>query len=139
MRTVQHILIDHELRNTSVRKEVLQLFLHKEIALSQPEIEHELDDSCDRVTIYRTLATFLEKGVIHKVLDDQGAMKYALCADTCSAEVHQHDHLHFKCTHCGTTQCIEEAVIPSIQLPAGFQLAELNVLAQGTCPDCGGK
>ena len=90
------------------------------------------------MTIYRTLSTFLEKGILHKVLDDTGVMKYALCSDECAPGHHHHDHIHFKCTNCGKTLCIEQARLPRFELPKGFATTEVNVLMQGTCPDCKG-
>lgn len=134
--TSKQILATHGLRQTGSREEILAIFLQHKTALSQPEIEKELK-SCDRVTIYRTLATYLEKGILHKVLDDAGAMKYALCTETCGSDhYHSHDHVHFKCNVCGNTTCVEDMHIPTITLPQGFKISEVNMLIQGTCPTC---
>jgi len=136
MITSKQILISHGLRLTNSREEILNIFLGHKTALSQPEIEKELH-SCDRVTIYRTLATYLEKGILHKVLDDVGAMKYALCAESCHSDhYHAHDHIHFKCNVCGNTTCVEDIHVPTLQLPQGFKMSEMNILIQGTCPSC---
>lgn len=136
MMTPKQILSTHGLRQTASREEVLNIFFAHKAALSQPEIEKELK-TCDRVTIYRTLATYLEKGILHKVLDDAGAMKYALCADNCGNDhYHSHDHVHFKCNVCGNTTCVEDIHIPPIQLPQGFKVSEVNTLIQGICPTC---
>ncbi|MEM6263602.1 MAG: transcriptional repressor [Bacteroidota bacterium] len=133
----QQILKSHHLRATSHRLAILDFFLRKEVALSQPELEQELAGTCDRVTIYRTLSHFLEKGIAHKVLDNAGAMKYALCQLGCEEqEAHAHDHVHFKCNKCGKTRCLEEVSIPNLQLPEGFYGEEINVLIQGICPAC---
>ena len=134
-----NILSAHKIRHTSAREEILDLFCEAEAALSQPDIEKKVGKEMDRVTIYRTLSVFLEKGILHKVLDDMGAMKYALCSDACEPHDHSHDHVHFKCSECGRTQCIENLEIPHLTLPSGFQLEEANLLLQGVCPDCGSK
>ena len=134
-----HILQHHQLRQTSARAEILDMFFRRQGALSEPEIERAMKDYCDRVTIYRTLNTFLEKGILHKVLDDSGAMKYALCASDCGeGDAHNHDHVHFKCEMCGLTNCLESARLPKIALPQGYKVREVNVLIQGVCPACGG-
>ena len=73
------VLKDFSLRSTPNRKEILDLFLQRSYALSHADIENEFENSLDRVTVYRTLKTFLDKGLIHKVLDDGGGIKYALC------------------------------------------------------------
>ena len=85
------LLKDFNLRSTPNRQEILHLFLRKNYALSHGDIEKEIDNSLDRVTVYRTLKTFLDKGLIHKVLDDEGALKYALCNEACTTAGHHHD------------------------------------------------
>ncbi|MFD2035873.1 Fur family transcriptional regulator [Belliella marina] len=131
------ILQDHKLRITNCRKEVLDTFLKKQAALSHADLENTLQNDFDRVTIYRTLKTFLDKDVIHKVLDDSGAAKYALCSHSHEDhEHHDHDHVHFKCEKCGETKCIEEATLPKIELPLGFINKETSLLIQGVCDKC---
>ncbi|MEX2592829.1 MAG: transcriptional repressor [Anditalea sp.] len=128
------ILKDNHLRVTTCRRDVLQTFLHRKIALSHSDLEEALKENFDRVTIYRTLKTFLENDLIHKVLDDSGATKYALCLH--DVETHDHEHVHFKCIKCGQTNCISEISLPFIQLPKGYISKEMNLLVQGICKNC---
>lgn len=131
------ILQDHHLRITNCRKEVLNTFLEKQSALSHSDLEEVLKKDFDRVTLYRTLKTFLENDLIHKVMDDSGATKYALCSHTPEGEhSHDHDHVHFKCEKCGKTICIEEAILPEILLPKGYVNKETSLLIQGICDKC---
>lgn len=132
---LKNTLKDHQLRSTACREGVLGIFLNKSTALSHGDIEGELDSEFDRVTIYRTLKSFLEKGLIHKVLDDDGP-KYALCRDQCTEQHHRHDHVHFKCLRCGKTNCIDEMQVPAMKLPNGYSATDVSVLIQGTCPAC---
>lgn len=131
------LLKGFKLRSTPNRQEILHLFLKKNHALSHGDIEKEIDNSLDRVTVYRTLKTFLDKGLIHKVLDDEGSLKYALCNEACTTAEHHHDHVHFKCTKCGETQCLDIDV-PSIRLPKGYKANAVNLLIQGVCERCNG-
>lgn len=128
------ILKDNQLRVTSCRRDVLQTFLKRKIALSHADLEEALKENYDRVTIYRTLKTFLDSDLIHKVLDDSGATKYALCIH--DVDAHDHEHVHFKCLKCGQTNCIEEISLPVIQLPNGYIGKEMNLLVQGICKNC---
>jgi Fe2+ or Zn2+ uptake regulation protein len=81
MRAVTGTLLrDFNLRSTPNREEILDLFIEKNYALSHSDIEKEIDASLDRVTVYRTLKTFLDKGLIHKVLDDEGSFVDLQCA-----------------------------------------------------------
>lgn len=130
------LLKNFNLRSTPNRQEILHLFLQKNYALSHGDIEKEIDNSLDRVTVYRTLKTFLDKGLIHKVLDDEGSLKYALCSEACTTMEHHHEHVHFKCTGCGQTYCLNVDV-PSVKLPKGYKAEAVNLLIQGICERCG--
>lgn len=130
-------LKSHNLRTTSSRQAILDLFQRKGYALSYSDIEQQFADVYDRVTVYRTLKTFLDRGVIHKVLDDTGTLKYALCQQECTDEGHHHEHVHFKCIKCGQTTCLEHVHIPPVKLPSGYKPRELNLLIQGICRKCG--
>ena len=133
----ERLLKTFRLRLTPTRQEVLHLFLRRDHALSHSDIEKEIKNDLDRVTVYRTLKTFLDKGLIHKVLDDEGGMKYALCTETCSVKGHHHEHVHFKCTRCSQTHCLN-VEIPAVKLPKGYQPDEMNLLIQGICDRCSG-
>lgn len=130
------LLQDFNLRNTNQREEILGIFLDHNHALSHADIEKKVGNSIDRVTVYRTLKTFLNKGVVHKVLDDSGVVKYALCKNTCTSQKHSHDHVHFKCVECGVTNCLESVVVPKINIPAGYEKLESNFLMIGICDQC---
>ncbi|WP_394993309.1 Fur family transcriptional regulator [Emticicia sp.] len=130
-------LKEYELRHTGCRSDILQSFQNFNFALSHGDLEERFGERFDRVTIYRTLKTFVEKGIIHKVLDDEGGTKYALCKNSeCSHDNHHHEHVHFKCLQCGNTTCIESVYIPVFNLPEGYKRTEVNMLVQGTCPNC---
>ncbi|PZX49923.1 Fur family transcriptional regulator [Algoriphagus chordae] len=128
------ILQSHKLRITDCRQEIIREFLDKQVALAHSDLEEALDSQFDRVTIYRTLKTFVDKDVVHKVLDDSGATKYALCSH--EEEEHNHEHVHFKCEVCGETTCLESITLPSIKLPKGFKKKEMSLLVQGVCNKC---
>ncbi|SHO62291.1 Fur family transcriptional regulator [Algoriphagus zhangzhouensis] len=135
MNTPLSILKTHKLRITDCRLEIVREFLDRQVALAHSDLEDKLDNQFDRVTIYRTLNTFLEKDIIHKVLDDSGATKYALCYHE-DLHDHDHEHVHFKCEKCGETTCLEKISLPEIKLPQGFKKREMSLLVQGTCDKC---
>ena len=132
---VRTILNICKLKATPCRTQILEMLVYAEHALAHADIEQQIDPSIDRVTVYRTLKTFLDRGLIHKVLDDEGLTKYAFCQE-CSKEIHNHEHVHFKCESCGQTQCLENIRIPEINLPSGFLSTQKNILIQGICNQC---
>jgi Fur family transcriptional regulator, ferric uptake regulator len=133
----KQILLDNNLRITNCRKDVLNTFLDRQSALSHSDLEEVLSKDFDRVTLYRTLKTFLDNDLIHKVLDDSGSTKYALCSHSSVGVLeHDHEHVHFKCEKCGKTMCIEGTSLPKIKLPDGYINKEANLLIQGICDKC---
>ncbi len=130
---LKSILKSHELRVTDGRMDVLEFFLRSNRALSFKDLEAEFKEY-DKVTLYRTLGSFTENGVLHKIPDDTGVINYGLCHHTCAPNEHHHDHCHFKCTECGAIECLEEH-IPHIDLP-GYKVMEANLILTGVCRNC---
>ncbi|MFA9290522.1 MAG: Fur family transcriptional regulator, partial [Solirubrobacteraceae bacterium] len=97
------------------------------------EIQKSLDGLCDRVTIYRVLERLMEEGVIHKIVNVDGVVKYAGC-HSCS-EKHHHNHIHFSCQKCKSVTCLED-VKPSFKLPENYIVSEVNFTLSGLCPQC---
>jgi Fur family ferric uptake transcriptional regulator len=133
---IHEILRKNQLSITGSRKKILELFLAHSGALAHGDIERRTGEKFDRVTVYRTLNSFLEKGIIHTIPTADNSIMYALCKDNCS-EGHHHDHhIHFLCNDCGTTTCLDNVNIPEVKLPTGFQQKQVEVLVSGVCKDC---
>ena len=129
-----NILRQRNLRNTTVRNDVLQLFLKEDRALSNKDIELVFPD-LDRITLYRTLKAFQENGLIHKAIDGTDTSRYALC-DDCSTKEHQHEHAHLHCEECHNTYCLEDLVPPDVASLKGVQIKEVELVVKGTCANC---
>ena len=136
MKTSDDILKQNQLSLTGSRKKILDLFLNSSGAFSHGDIEKLVGDEFDRVTIYRTLQTFVEKGIIHNIPTAENYVQYALCRDNCSQGHHQDHHVHFVCEKCGHTICLEEVAVPLIKLPKGFTNNKTEMLVKGVCRDC---
>ena len=136
MITPKSILKEHGLRLTKPRKTILESFIKTNEALSPKVLENLITSELDRVTIYRTLGSFVEAGILHKVLDDSSTTKYALCEQECSTEEHHHNHVHFKCKKCSVSSCLYDVEIPTIKLPTHYQVNEINLLVEGICKHC---
>ena len=127
----------HGLWVTAIRVGVLRALERRGFAVSQPELEQELGERCDRVTLYRTLHTLCEHGLLHRIVDDKGTSRYAPCRDECAAtDWHFHTHLHFYCEICRHTRCLEETEITLPPLTGGFKIHNLQFSASGVCGDC---
>lgn len=122
-------------RNTVAKTEILNLISQSEVALSHAEIQSSLDGLCDRVTIYRVLDRLMEEGLIHKVVNIDGGVKYAGCHGCAATHHHNHNHIHFSCQRCKAVTCIED-VEPSFKLPKKYMISEVNITVSGFCPQC---
>src|SRR5215212_1326698 len=129
------ILHRKHLSITDSRKKILSLFLTHKDALAHADIEKKAGEKFDRVTVYRTLQTFVEKGIVHTIPTADNAVLYALCKD-CEEGHHHDDHVHFVCRNCNTTICLDDVVSPEIHLPADYVAENVQVVINGVCKNC---
>jgi Fur family ferric uptake transcriptional regulator len=133
---IESLLKRNRLSVTDSRKKILQLFLAHTGALAHGDIEKGAGEKFDRVTVYRTLQTFVDKGIIHVIPTADNSIRYALCKDDCG-EGHHHDHhIHFVCTNCNKTYCLDDVVTPDIKLPRGYSASHVEVVVEGICKNC---
>jgi len=114
------------------------LFLNSAGALAHADIEKSTDASFDRVTVYRTLQTFVDKGIIHNIPTTDNSILYALCKDNCEAGQHHDNHVHFICDVCDKTFCLDDVIVPEVKLPKGFTPVKAAMMVTGICMDCKG-
>lgn len=134
---IREILKKNQLSVTESRTRILELFFENSRALEHRDIEERSAEKFDRVTIYRTLQTFVEKGIIHTIPTSDNSVHYALCKDECTEGHHHDNHVHFVCDHCETTYCLDGIVVPEVKLPKGLKPGQINVVVNGLCENCG--
>ena len=133
---ISQFLQKNHLKVTGPRLSVLSILASRGVATSQPDLEDILKQEVDRVTLYRTLKTFADKGIIHKVFDANGTATYALCSGSCTEHQHYDEHLHFNCTVCNQVYCLNDIQFPEIKLPTGFTSDFMTFTAAGICNRC---
>ena len=138
-KNVDELLRRNQLSVTGSRRKILELFLQQDGALSHSDIEKKASEKFDRVTVYRTLQAFVEKGLIHSIPTSDNSIRYALCKDECTGGQHRDDHVHFICNNCGNTMCLEEVVVPGIKLPRGYVVQQVEMLVSGICKSCAAR
>ncbi|PWS29175.1 Fur family transcriptional regulator [Pedobacter yonginense] len=132
----EDLLVSNGLKRTGARLQVLEILSNRNSATSQPYLENVVGKDIDRVTLYRILKAFEEKGIIHKVIDNQGTANYAICSDGCSANRHEDGHVHFNCSKCLRVYCLDEVKIPTLKLPKDFKVEQVNLIVSGICSRC---
>lgn len=135
MKKVEQLLNNKNVRPTAMRVLVYQQLVEADMAISLTDIENNFDQA-DRTTLYRTIKTFENNGVVHAIEDGTGVTKYALCDAFCNAHHHKDLHLHFHCTICEETTCLTHYKIPKIILPKGYHAKDVNLTVTGVCDKC---
>ena len=121
---------------TASRCAMIDLFLKStQGAVRHSDIENELSN-IDRVTIYRNLQSFKEKGIIHNIPSTDGAALYALCHSGCTDGHHLDNHVHFSCSQCGAMQCLDHVSVPMVNLPEHFTTEKIEMVITGVCNKC---
>lgn len=136
MERSEAILKESGMRRTDFRVKLISILLdqdHK--AVSSDLVEKRLG-AFDRVTLYRTLKTLEEKGIVHKVIGDNGDQRYALCDSKCKVHSNVEEHAHFNCTSCNQTFCLRDQGEISIALPQNFKLVHTDITLSGVCAQC---
>ena len=134
MKDTDDKLTSRDIKPTAMRELVLDILTEQTAAISLSDLEQKFHKS-DKVTLYRTLKTFEEKKLIHSIDDGTGAVKYALCKETCQCHPEEL-HVHFYCQKCQHTFCLSDIPIPSINLPVNFSIENVNMVVKGVCSNC---
>ncbi len=131
---MENLLKEKKISNTPFRKEVLSIFTKYSNAIPLSIIEKELK-KYNRITLYRTIKIFIEKGIIHEITLSGEESNYAICQEECDTIRHHHQHIHFKCNGCGIIFCVEVDKFPTIRLPE-YKIDQLEIQATGLCKKC---
>jgi Fur family ferric uptake transcriptional regulator len=118
----------HAVRLTATRQHILGTLLQSPFALSRTEIEHHL--ALDRVTVYRTLRTFEEKGIVHRIVDHSETVRYAASCPNAAVPALANDHA---CQH---IYCLSQVPVPAVALPGTYQVLRRDHLLSGICGRC---
>lgn len=138
MTEIEKTLENNGIRPTAMRILIYKFMAKKEVAIALTDIENAFVKA-ERTTLYRTLKTFEDKGIVHHIDDGTGISKYALCEQGCNCELDQDLHLHFHCSNCDKTVCLTDHKIPHINLPDGYIAEDANLVITGICEKCSGQ
>ncbi len=129
-----HMLEEAGLYRTETRVAVLMVLSRAVRPLRQDQIAERLADKArNKVTIYRTLESLANAGLVHRAFMQERAWHFEL-AHHCTA---RQCHPHFTCSNCGTTHCLKEFSMPMAPRSyKGFIIQHQQVRLEGLCPAC---
>jgi len=143
----EKLLRQAALRVTPARLEILTLLDSSRVALDANEVFDRLTPTTsDRVTVYRTLASFVKAGLVHRI--DPGDRRYRFSItdhSDCTHDHHVHEHPHLICDRCGSVECLQDTEIiirthPTQVATAGPSplrwINEQQVTLRGLCGRC---
>jgi Fur family ferric uptake transcriptional regulator len=131
-KSIENKLNKKNTKPTSMRILVYDFLSSQHSAVSLSEIENQFS-VVDRITIYRTLKTFEDKGIVHSIQENK-TTKYTLCSDECNEQTHSDLHLHFYCKICKETTCRDNFLLPDFSNT--FRIDEIRFFAKGICENC---
>lgn len=131
---LEELLEHHGVKPTANRLLIARALQDAERPLSLMELESRLE-TIDKSNVFRALTAFREAHLVH-VLEDAGdGVRYELCHS--HSEEHDEDvHVHFYCTRCHKTYCLEDTPVPPVEVPEGFSPESVSYLLKGICPEC---
>jgi Fur family transcriptional regulator, ferric uptake regulator len=140
MKESAHLLKKSGLRRTAAREAILKLLAEANRPLSHCEIlERAKGETCpDRVTVYRTLETLQNKGLLHRIQGTDGIWRYCHHLSNPSEEC-AGNHIHFLCSRCNQMSCLPEQPLPWIEAPAGAVIHSKQLVVHGFCAACAAK
>lgn len=126
------ILKAHRLQLTASRKSVLAVLIENG-PLTQIEIKNRADSYMNRITIYRSLRVFVNKGIVSQLKDENGTSKFFLNRGPGK------NHVHFKCTECGHLSELDSSGMRYAPMPQGYVPEKRNLFIVGICGGCNKK
>lgn len=121
------------LKQTKTRKTILDIMTNSKELLSADDVyKLVIDQGINLSTVYRTLTSFHELGIISKEIGKDGKAMYLYIRD-------EHHHVLI-CTKCGKRIYLKDC--PYIEFDAkiynqtGFKIQNHNIELYGLCKDC---
>ena len=129
------LLASHDIKPTANRIVVAKTLAAAERPMSLTELEYKIL-SIDKSGVFRSLTLFREHHLVHVIEDGGDGVRYELCHSHDGHAEDDDQHVHFYCERCHRTFCLTDMPIPTVSLPAGYELHDINYMAKGLCPEC---
>ena len=120
MDTIEQLIDNTNIKLTTARTAILELFVNASRPLSYEDVKDQLP--MDKATFYRNITKFEEENLLYSFESNDKKRYY---------EIKKDPHAHFICTACSSVECLDQSI--DINLP---QYKVENVIVKGLCPTC---
>ena len=117
---IKEIIKNKNIKLTSARKEILDIFFTATKPLSYEEVRDDI--SMDKATFYRNIIKFENEKIINSFESSDKKRYY---------EIKQLPHPHFICAQCHRVECIKKEFEFNLE---GYAIE--NIILKGKCPAC---
>ena len=117
---IQNIISEKNIKLTTARKALLEIFSNSSKPLSYEDIKDSL--SMDKATFYRNMTKFEEESIINS-FESNDKKRYF--------EIQKTKHSHFICSSCSNIECIHEKLDLKLE---SYQIND--IIIKGICPTC---
>jgi Fur family transcriptional regulator, ferric uptake regulator len=130
------LLARHQVRATPLRLAVLEVLGSAKQAFRAKDILRQIQGHrrVNKVTVYRILEDFSQRGLIRKIPVEGKGARYELACE------HHPPHPHFQCRACGEVECLDpvslERVWQELKGPLGHLADRLEIRVAGLCRRC---
>jgi Fur family ferric uptake transcriptional regulator len=117
---IEKLIEEKNLKLTTARKEMLEIFFRAKKPLSFEEVKDQL--SMDKATFYRNIAKFEDESIINSFESNDKKRYY---------EVRKFPHAHFICNICNKIECLNGVLDVKID-----KYVIQDMILKGVCKKC---
>jgi len=131
------ILKSADIHVTRCRIAVYKMFVRHKEALPTSYINKYLSGILDRTSVYRALKLFIQKGILVRIPNTEGEIRYILTQHIANKSAFTQPQVAcFVCTCCQQTELLDESIFQRFKLPKSINANQWYFLIEGVCKKC---
>jgi len=124
---------------TRCRIDVFKMFYHHNKALPTSFINKYFSGSIHRISVYRALKTFIQKGILLRIPGKDGEINYIFCHNKKNGTVTDKTQVaYFLCTSCEQMIMLSDPIFQRFKLPGNIKVNHCYFFMEGVCKSCEG-
>lgn len=130
-------LREYQVHLTQNRIAVFKLLTESKTALSVCTIMKQSESLLDRISVYRALKYFSQKGIVEIVPNNKGNASYILASINKKIVKRKNNKsAYFVCSSCQQTEIILEPIVVNLDLLTNRRIRNYKLIIEGLCISC---